>query len=141
MEDLESREFLILGGVFVVATMAGVFLGLEMFGSNAAGEPGFTSFTNVTVDAENNIREVDFDGRSISLLYEDSQEAKFYIDKDQDGSFDFQLTNTTHDGEVRTTQQAITFNRTTYRFRFRYKDDAEKEDDGYLTLFQIREIG
>lgn len=132
-----ERQTLLIGvSIFVLATAAG-FLGTQQ-GSDQPEK--FRSLVNVTVDSDQNTREINFDNRSLNLMYEDHGEARMYIDLDQDGSFDLELENLTHNGEVRETTQIVTLKAKSYRLYFRYKDDANEPDDAFLKLYQIREL-
>jgi len=95
---------------------------------------------NVTVDGDQNVREVSFDNRSLDLMYEDSTEAGMYIDLNQDGSFDLELEDLERNGEVRETTQVVTFDTESYTLYFRYMDDSSRSGEGFLKLYQVKEL-
>ncbi len=135
---MERQTLLIGAAVFVIATAAG-FLGTQHVQGTDQPEK-FRSLVNATVDADQNIRTVEFDGQSLDLMYEDSSEAGMYIDLDQDGSFDIELENLTRNGEVRETTQIVTFGNKSYNLYIRYKDDRDEEGEGFMRVYQVREL-
>lgn len=135
---MENRTILIAAAVFIFSTAAAFSAGTLVFGENT--ESKYSEMLNAEVNSSQNTRIVEFDNRTLQLMYEDSTQARMYIDTDVDGSFDIELKNLTHDGKEHGINQAITYNRTTYSLYFRYKDNRSLDNEGYLVLKQINQI-
>lgn len=132
--DLDYRDTVIAVSVFVVTVGLGLFLGSQQSGYE---EPDlYSSDFNVTLDQNNNQETVEFDNRSVDIIYESWNEFRAYYDT---GSYQDRI-NTTSDGEVHTTTDVITVDGSSYRFRFRYRDDPEGFDGDYIRLYRIEQI-
>lgn len=94
------------------------------------------SFQNVTADSENSIATASFYNESIDLMYEDTAEAKMYLDYDRDGSFDYQI-DVESDGERHNTSRTVSLGGDIYALYFKYTDSGEIEGDGEITLYKV----
>lgn len=132
--DIEYRDAVVAVSVFVVATGLGLLLGAQQSGTERPDL--YSSEFNVTLDQDNGQETVDFDNRSVNLTYESWNEFRAYYDN---GNYQ-DMINTTSDGEIHTTTEVITVEGSSYRFRFRYRDDPEGFDGDFLRLYRIDKI-
>ena len=132
--DIEYRDAVVAVSVFVVATGLGLLLGAQQSGTERPDL--YSSEFNVTLDQDNGQETVDFDIRSVNLTYENWNEFRAYYDN---GNYQ-EMINTTSDGEIHTTTEVITVEGSSYRFRFRYRDDPEGFDGDFLRLYRIDKI-
>lgn len=133
-----ERQTLVTGGaVFFVLALIGFYIA---FAGQEAPDTKFSQQYNLTADNDNDIVTVSFDNRTLDLMHESTPAAKFYIDKDRDGSFDIRMDGLTRDGEVNNETRIVTFNNTDYRFYFRYSDSPDVRGDAWLRLFFVEEL-
>lgn len=134
---MEQRDILTAIGILVLSVAVGFGMGLEF---SQDSQEKFTSFPDVRVDSTSQVQKLDFDNHSLDLMFEDRDEADFYIDKDRDGSFDIELENLTQDGEEREAVQVVTFGTKSYRIFYRYRDNISISEDAYLEVYQVKEM-
>ena len=132
--DIEYRDAVVAVSVFMVTTGLGLLLGAQQSGYERPDL--YSSEFNVTLDQDNGQETVDFDNRSVNLTYESWNEFRAYYDN---GNYQ-DMINTTSDGEIHTTTEVITVEGSSYRFRFRYRDDPEGFDGDFLRLYRIDKI-
>ena len=136
--DME-RQTIVLGVSLAVLLSLGGFYA-AFLADTSTGDPEFNRDfpmeMNVTVDSDNQIEEVTFNGSSMELMSEDTEEARFYFDFNMDGSFDREI-SIEHDNATRTTSELIELDNKTYRAYFRYRDDPEVDEDAFMTLYRI----
>lgn len=130
----QTRQIIIGAAVFVLATGTGLLIGQQQSGYETGDL--YSSDFNVTLEQGDNEKTVNFDNRSIELTYESWNEFRAYYDT---GSYEGRI-NTTSDGQVRTATEVITVEGASYRFRFRYRDDPERFEGDYITLYRIERI-
>lgn len=135
--DLDRKQALVAASVFIFAIAIGFSIG-EQRNTNQEPELYDSSF-NLTLSSENAIQEVNFDNRSVNLLFEDSQEFSAYIDLDRDGSAEKKL-NTTSDGSKSVTTELVTLDGQSYRFFFEYIDDPERTEGDFITLYRVKRL-
>lgn len=135
---MERRDYLVGFAVLVVSASIAFGAGSLFFDNK---EPQrYSDFLNATVNAEQSKQIVGFDNNTLQLMFENRQKARMYIDTDVDGSFDIELTDIVRDGEEHTLTQIVTYNSTSYRLTFKYREDKNSSEDDYLTLYQIQEL-
>ncbi len=137
-----DRQTLLVGvSVFILLAFAGFYLGT---GQDSPSGPGsdtkFSTLMNTTVDDDDEIATARFDNRTLDLMYEDTEEARFYIDIDRDGSFDKEFDGLKHNGEVYNVTETVNLGESTYMLYFRYKDSGNETGDGWLWLYRVREL-
>lgn len=132
--DLDYRDIMIGAAVLVLATGTGLLLGQQMQSGEA--DSLYSESFNVTLTQSNNEETVEFDNRSVDLIYESWQEFRAYHDN---GRYR-QKINTTADNTVRTTTEIVTVDGASYRFRFRYRDDPQSFENDFLTLYRVERI-
>jgi hypothetical protein len=138
-----ERQTLLMGvALFVLMVLTGFYAGFLMDSDSRDNEQNlFSTEMNVTASDDNDIATVSFDNKSVDIFYEDTPEAKFYIDLNQDGSSDIQIDDLTHDGDTYSTTEIITLNSQNYRLYMTYRDSPETRNDGWITVYQVREVG
>ncbi|MFB6291769.1 MAG: hypothetical protein ABEI58_00055 [Candidatus Nanohaloarchaea archaeon] len=134
-----ERKTLVMGAaVFFVVAMVGFYAAFTAQGPK--GDAKYSQRFNLTADDGNDVVTASFDGRSLDLMHESTERAKFYIDQDRDGSFDIRLDGLTHDGSVNNETRIVTYNNTDYRLYFRYSDSLDSSGDAWLRLFFVEEL-
>lgn len=133
--DINRREAILASAVFVIATGSGLLAGETFFGSGG-GENLYDDQFNRTLDSDNNQEIVEFDNRSVEIVYENWNEFKSYVET---GGNQWKI-NTTSDGEKRTVKRIVVVEDNAYRFHFRYRDDPEISDTDFLQLYRIEQI-
>ncbi|MFB6204429.1 MAG: hypothetical protein ABEJ75_02180 [Candidatus Nanohaloarchaea archaeon] len=130
---MERKDLLLLAAVFVAAFSAGWM-------SYSITRPSlYQSGLNATVDAQNGVRDVSFDNRSISLMHSNSAKGSFFLDIDRDGSPERKI-EVEHDGEIHQKQVFATVRGNTYILYLRYSDNPEKKDDAWMTVYKVEEV-
>ncbi len=137
-----DRQTLLVGvSVFILLAFAGFYLGT---GQDSPAGPGqdakFATLMNTTVDNDADIGTARFDNRSLDLMHENREEARFYIDTDRDGSFDKELEDLEHNGKVQNLTETVNLGDTTYMLYFRYRDSGSERGDAWLWLYRVREL-
>lgn len=135
---MERRDYLIAVAILMISTSIGFGAGGLLLEDRQLEK--YSEFLNETVNADQSSKTVEFDNHSLQIMFESTQKARMYIDTDVDGSFDVELTDLKHDGVKHTTTELVTYNSTSYRLHFRYKDDENVSGDGFLTLYRIQEL-
>lgn len=132
--NLEYRDLAIAASIFIVAAGTGTFIFQQL---SAPEKPElYSSDFNVTLNQDENQETVEFNNRSVELIYESWEEFRVYYDN---GRYREQI-NLTSDGAVRTTTEIVTVDGASYRFRFRYRDDPGGFEGDYITLYRIERI-
>lgn len=138
VQFMERQNILIAGAVFVLFAVAGFYIG-----SSQQSKPGGQEFVegmNVTASSETDVATASFDGQSIDIMHEDSEKARFYLDLDQDGSFDVELEDLDRTGEVEETARVVSIGGKDYRLRFRYRDSPDVKGDSWIRLYLVRGV-
>lgn len=134
-----ERQTVVMGvSLAVLLSLGGFYVGF-LSDSDPVQRPGETGFpieTNITVDSDNNVEEAKFDNRSLDLMAENTDEARFYLDYNQDGSFDREI-DIQSDNTLRNTSELIELDNSSYRLYLQYRDDPSVNDDAFMTLFRI----
>ena len=127
-----KRQTLLMGvAVMILVGLIGFYMAFlmeENLGNSSNQTTKFVESTNFSTSSDDSIVTAEFDNKSLNLMHEDSQEARFYVDLDQDGSFDIELKDLTRDGNVHRTTEIVTLGGTNYRLYFRYKDSDNESD-------------
>ena len=135
---MERRDYLIAASLLIVSTS--VFFGTGSLVFQEQSPEKYSEMFNVTVDSDNSVNSVNFDNRSLQLMFESGERARMYIDRDMDGSFDVELTDLERNGDTNTFTSLITYDSTSYRLHFKYSDNSSVEGDAFLNLYQIQEL-
>lgn len=135
---MDRREYIIGVSLLVVSTSLAFGAGSIFFDNQQPQR--YSEIFDITVDSDQSTETVEFDNQSLQLMFESRQKARMYIDTDVDGSFDIELTDLVRDGDRYTITELVTFENTSYRLHFRYGDNEDIENDGFLTLYQIQEL-
>lgn len=135
---MDKREYIIGASLLVISISLGFGAGSIFFESQQPQR--YSGIFDITVDSDQSTKTVEFDNQSLQLMFESRQQARMYIDTDVDGSFDIELTDLVRDGNQHTATELVTYDNTSYRLHFRYSDDENVADDGFLTLYQIQEL-
>jgi len=132
---MQTRDAVLLAAVFLASVTAGL-IATQSLGQptdQTAGEE--TVFTvGALVDGENDITTASFDNRSMDLLFEDEQEARMYLDLNQDGSADIELDGLNRSGRVQQTTETVTLGNQSYRLVLEYRDNSTSTGEAYLNL-------
>lgn len=135
---MERRDYLV--GFAVLVVSASIAFGASSLFFDNKEPQRYSDFLNATVNAEQSKQIVGFDNNTLQLMFENRQKARMYIDTDVDGSFDIELTDIVRDGKEHTLTQIVTYNSTSYRLTFKYREDKNSSENDYLTLYQIQEL-
>lgn len=84
---------------------------------------------------------LEFFNETVEITMEKSDKSRFYIDMDSDGSADIRLDKLTHDGNARKDSVMLDYRSGVYLFEFRYSEDANRTDDGWLRPLKITRLG
>lgn len=128
---------MILGTVLTVLLALTGFYAFFVQADTGVESPEEEGFKNVTADAENQVATASFYNRSIDIMYEDTEEAKMYLDYDRDGSFDYQL-DVQSDGEYHNTSRTVRLDGEEFALYFKYIDYSDRTGDGEITLYKVR---
>ncbi|MFB6158719.1 MAG: hypothetical protein ABEJ95_03600 [Candidatus Nanohalobium sp.] len=130
---MEKQDYAILLAAFILSTGAGFTLGQILDPGN-----GYVKEVNVTVNADKETAELDFNGHTLELRYEDSPKAEmYYAFNDSRGVT--RIEGLEHDSQLNTFRDIKSFGNQTYFLYFRYMDDPKKREDGFLKLYRIEE--
>lgn len=101
-----------------------------------AGEPVKENL-QLEVNSSREIVSVNFNNQSFDVLLENSPEAAFYLDRDQDGSADrkFKLKS---DGDIHRTAKILDFRENIYSIQISYQDEPEETGDAWMKIESIR---
>ncbi len=136
--ETDRKTLLIASSVFVVLAFAGFYAG-----NLTDKEVKYDRTVNFTVNPGRDIVTARFNGESIDIMRESRSRVRFYLDLDRDGNGaenQGELTDLTRNGTVQETTELVNLDGTNYRLYFRYRDDGEIENDGWLTLYRVKEL-
>lgn len=85
------------------------------------------------VNASTGISTTMIDGKNLSMMYQDSEEGKFFIDVTNNQQPDREV-EITRDGEVHRKRIFATLEGQTYSLTVEYQDDPEISGDAYLKI-------
>lgn len=136
--NMDRQTVFIAGAVFFVFALAGFYISSSQ--RDSPENQGFMKGMNVTASSSQDVATASFDGQSIDIMHEDSKKARFYLDLDQDGSFDIELKDLDHTGEVEETARVVSIGGKDYRLRFRYVDSPDVKGDSWIRLYLVREV-
>mgnify|MGYP000025698664 CR=1 FL=1 len=132
-ENLNSKTVIVLVSVFSAGLISG--FGYSELGSDKIKSTEFS----VEANSSESIQTVSFFNRSIDVFVEDGANSTFYLDKNRDGSADETL-EITRDGDIHQAVQFIDYRNNIYRLYYRYSDDPETEDEGWIEFYKAEEL-
>lgn len=132
-----DRQSLILGTVLTVLLALTGFYAFFVQTDGSIETPEREGFENVTADADNQVVTASFYNRSIDIMYEDTEEAKMYLDYNRDGSFDYQF-DVQSDGEYHNTSRTVKLGGEEFALYFKYIDYSDRTGDGEITLYKVK---
>ena len=132
-ENLNSKTVIVLVSVFSAGLISG--FGYSELGSDKIKSTEFS----VEANSSESIQTVSFFNRSIDVFVEDGANSTFYLDKNRDGSADETL-EITRDGDIHQAVQFIDYRNNIYRLYYRYSDDPETENDGWIEFYKAEEL-
>lgn len=130
---LEKNQYVILIAVFVIGGLSGFFY-YEINDQRIE-----STELDLEVNSSNSVATADFFNRSVDFFAEDGMNTTFYIDRDRDGSADDEI-DIERDGEIHQATELIDYREGIYRLHYRYSDDPEEEDDGWLEIRRVEAL-
>ena len=138
LEDTDRRQILkyltVFTAVFSVAA-AGVFIyqaqDTQTQKIDFSGE----------INSSENEMVLEFFNETAEIIMEQSDKSRFYIDLDIDGSADIRLDKLIHDGNARKDSIIFDYRSGAYLLEFRYSEDANRTEDGWLRPLKITKLG
>ncbi|MFB6209037.1 MAG: hypothetical protein ABEJ56_02755 [Candidatus Nanohaloarchaea archaeon] len=133
--ETDKKDYIMAAAILVVSAA----LGYGTSSLSDRGEKMFSSEYSVEVNSSNDVAKVEFDNNSVGILFEDSAEAKVYLDYNGDGSSDRQL-NLSSTGSEQLLTEIVTIDRKSYEFSFRFFDNPEITGEAFLVVERIERI-
>lgn len=94
---------------------------------------------NVEANSSESIKTVEFYNKSIDIFVEDGANTTFYLDKNKDGSADDTF-DVERDGTIHQGVKFLDYRDNIYRLYYRYSDDPETEDDGWIEVYRVEKL-
>lgn len=139
MEIEKAKPYLLILVGFIVAGAIGYSAGTMLFEESEEQSETFSKSLDTRVDAENPVARIDFEGRSMQVLHEDMDEAKFFIEVTGDNRPDREL-NITRDGSTHRKNILATVDEKTYQFEIEYRDNATTTGDAYMEFLNVEAL-
>lgn len=129
--DVRKEQLYLAVPAFLVALIAGYSLG------NAPVQQ-FETELDAEINVSNPVADVEIDGRNLTVMHQDDDSGKFFVDVTGDGEPDREL-ELVRDGTVHQSTELVTLDGKTYFVYFRYSDDPGKSGDAWLRFYRARE--
>lgn len=139
MEFKKAKPYLLILAGFIIAGAVGYSAGTILFEDSEEPSETFSQSLDTRVDAENPVARIEFDGRSMQVLHEDMEEAKFFIEVTGDNRPDRDL-NITRDGSTHRKNILATIDEKTYQFEIEYRDNATNTGDAYIEFLKVEAL-
>jgi len=125
----------------VIAVLAVFLIGLTsgFIYSELGSDEIESTELNIEANSSESIKTVEFYNESIDIFVEDGFNSTFYLDKNRDGSADETL-EIERDGEIHQSVQFLDYRNNIYRLYYRYSDDSEIEDDGWIEFHRVEKL-
>lgn len=133
LEEISSTDVILVIAVFSAGLLTG--FAYSELGSDKIKSTEFS----VEANSSESIQTVSFFNRSIDVLVENGANSTFYLDKNRDGSADETL-EITKDGDIHQAVQFIDYRNNIYRLYYRYSDDPQVEEDGWIEFYRAEEL-
>lgn len=127
---LSSRQYLQLGGLLVMAFVAGFLVAEQLQNQHERLD------IDEELNASQSLVTVEFYSNSVDFMMERGEEAQFYLDRDRDGSADERM-DVERDGEVHQDVMLLDHPDNIYRVFYRYKISDE---EAWMQFFRVEPL-